>query len=64
MNMRHRSQRTTDPKLHFKLMSRAEKASAIRRMAAQNWSDYGISSATGLAVEQVRQILSSNDVPS
>lgn len=44
-------------RLHFHALDREEQAAAIRRMAADGVTDYGISHATGLAVEQVRRIL-------
>ncbi|HEX4050500.1 MAG TPA: hypothetical protein VHY19_06460 [Steroidobacteraceae bacterium] len=42
---------------HFLLLDAEQQAHAIRRMAAQGWSDYGIAAATRLSVEQIRQIL-------
>jgi hypothetical protein len=42
---------------HFLLLSRAEQAGAIRRLATLGWSDFTISAATRLSVEQVRRIL-------
>ena len=43
--------------LHFLLLDPAQQAEAIRRMAAQGWSDHGIAAATRLSVEQVRRVL-------
>jgi hypothetical protein len=45
-------------RLHFRILSRDQQAAAIRRLAASGMSDYGISHATGLAVEQIRRVLS------
>ncbi len=44
-------------RLHFHALSHEEQTAAIRRMSADGMTDYGISHATGLAVEQVRRIL-------
>jgi hypothetical protein len=47
----------TPPELmHFLALSHEEQAAAIRNLAAQGWSDYGIAGATRLSVEQVRRI--------
>ncbi len=43
--------------MHFLLLSPAEQAAAIQRMAAQGWSDHTIASATRLSLEQVRRAL-------
>jgi hypothetical protein len=42
----------------FRMLTRAEQAAAIRRLAADGMSDLGIAQATCLAVEQVRRVLS------
>jgi hypothetical protein len=42
---------------HFRLLTRDQQAQAIRRLAATGMTDYDVSAATRLAVEQVRQIL-------
>jgi hypothetical protein len=42
---------------HFLLLDPDQRAEAMRRMAAQGWSDYGIASATRLSVQMVRQLL-------
>lgn len=42
---------------HFLLLSADEQRAAIVKLAASGMSDYGIASASGLAVEQVRQII-------
>jgi hypothetical protein len=42
---------------HFHKLTRQEQAQAIHRLAAEGWSDYGISHATQLAIEQVRRVL-------
>jgi hypothetical protein len=48
----------TDAKmLYFELLTENERREAIARLARSGMSDYGISSATGLAVEQIRRIL-------
>lgn len=44
--------------MHFHVLDRSQQAQAIARLAATGMSDYGISHATGLAVEQVRRCLS------
>ena len=47
-----------DRRMHyFEMLTREEQAQAIARLAASGVSDYGIASATGLAVEMVRKIL-------
>jgi hypothetical protein len=49
---------STDRKmLYFHLLSHEEQREAIVRLASSGMSDYGIASATGLAVEQVRAII-------
>jgi hypothetical protein len=47
--------------VHYLLLSEPEKRAAIRRMAANGWSHYGIASATRLAVEEVRRVLAGPD---
>jgi hypothetical protein len=42
--------------VHFMTLSPAEKLKAIEELAAAGWSDFGISGATRLSVEQVRKI--------
>ncbi len=42
---------------HFHELGRDQQAAAIRRLAAQGMTDYGLAHATSLAVEQIRQIL-------
>jgi hypothetical protein len=42
---------------YFLMLTRDEQAAAIRRLSSSGMSDYGIASATGLAVEHVRAIL-------
>lgn len=42
---------------HFRLLTREHQAIAVHRLAADGMSDYDISSATLLAVEQIRTIL-------
>jgi hypothetical protein len=46
---------------HFDSLTRSEQEAAIRRMAADGASEYGISAATGLSVEMVRRILGERD---
>ena len=43
---------------HFLLLTVSEQAEAIKRMASQGWSEYGLAQATRLSVEQIRRILS------
>jgi hypothetical protein len=43
--------------VHFLLLTQAEQAAAIRRLAAAGWSEYGIAAATRLSVEMVRRVL-------
>ncbi len=42
---------------HFLLLTHQQKVEAIRRLHALGWSDYGISHATRLSVEQIRRLL-------
>jgi hypothetical protein len=42
---------------HFHTLTREEQAQAIRQLARDGYSDYGISAATQLAIEQVRRVL-------
>ncbi len=46
-----------DPRAHFYALSRDEQRDAIKRLALDGMSDYGIASATKLSVEMVRTIL-------
>jgi hypothetical protein len=48
---------------YFLLLSHDEQRAAIQRMAASGLSDYTIASATRLAVEMVRRILSEDTKP-
>jgi hypothetical protein len=43
--------------LHFDTLTRQEQAEAIHRLAREGWSEYGIASATQLAIEQIRHVL-------
>lgn len=43
--------------MHFLLLPRDRQIEAIRRLHALGWSDYGISHATRLSVEQIRRLL-------
>lgn len=45
-------------RMNFTAMPYEQQVEAIQRMASGGTSDYGIAHATGLAVEQVRRILS------
>jgi hypothetical protein len=54
---RRHADRAPDPRLHFRLLSREEQIAAVRRMAAQNWTEVGIAAATAWSVEAVRQAL-------
>lgn len=47
---------------HFDRLTRAEQAQAIRRMASEGWSEYGLAAATRLSVEQIRRILAESVV--
>lgn len=42
-------------------LDREQRVAAIRRLAADGYTDHGISHATGLSVEQVRQALGPDD---
>jgi hypothetical protein len=42
---------------HFHKLTRQEQAQAIHHLAAEGWSEYGISHATQLAIEQIRRVL-------
>jgi len=44
-------------RLHFNSLTVDERASVIRRMAAEGHGDHTIAHATGLSVEQVRRAL-------
>jgi hypothetical protein len=44
-------------RLHFTVLSPAERATAIRRLAAAGQGEYTIAAETGLSVEQVRRVL-------
>lgn len=49
---------TATPELeHWVALTAEEQREAVRRMAADGVSDYAISAATRLAIEQVRQII-------
>jgi phosphopantetheinyl transferase len=48
---------------NFHQLTRQEQAQAIRHLAAEGWSDYGISHATELAIEQVRRVLGERNEP-
>ena len=43
--------------MHFLLLTQEEQAAAIRRLAAQGWSELSIAAATKLSVEQIRRVL-------
>lgn len=47
---------------NFAALTRDEQAAAIRRLAREGMSDYGLAHATGLAVEQVRAVLAERPV--
>ena len=42
---------------HFHALDHEQQAEAVRRLAVLGYSDHDIGHATGLAVEQVRQII-------
>lgn len=44
-------------RMHFHALDREQQAQAVRRLAATGQSEHTISHATGLAVEQVRRVL-------
>ena len=43
---------------HFHALDRSAQEAAVRRLHAAGHSDHGIARATGLAVEQIRRVLS------
>jgi len=43
--------------MHFLLLTPEERAAAIRRLAAQGWSELSIAAATRLSVEMIRRVL-------
>jgi hypothetical protein len=43
--------------LHFWILSAGEQRQAVRRLALSGWPESTISTATGLAIEQVRRIV-------
>jgi hypothetical protein len=43
--------------LHFLRLTQAEQAAAIRRLAAEGWSELSIAAATKLSVEMIRRVL-------
>ena len=52
------AQNFTGPEMrNFAMLTRAEQAQAIRRLARSGMSDHGIASATALSVEMIRTIL-------
>jgi len=51
------SQRPDHRMRHFEMLTPDEQRAAICRLAKAGFSDHGVASATGLAVEQIRQIL-------
>jgi hypothetical protein len=52
-----------NPREHFHRLNRADQAAAIRRMAAEGYSDHTIAHATELAVEFVRAVLGDREAP-
>ena len=42
---------------HFLLLDREQQESAIRRLVASGMAEYTIATATGLSLEQVRNVL-------
>lgn len=46
-----------DPLAYFHALTRDEQRAAIKRLASEGMTDYGIASATRLSVEQVRQVI-------
>jgi hypothetical protein len=51
------AQRRNVETVHFRELTFQERKAAIVTLAADGMSDYGISAATGIAVEQVRAII-------
>jgi len=49
-------------RLFFTTMTRQQQAQAMRKMAAAGWSEFTISHATALSIEQVRRVLGERDV--
>lgn len=49
--------RIADPRQHYHALSREQRELAIRGMRADGHSDHTIAHATGLAVEQIRQLI-------
>jgi hypothetical protein len=45
----------------FDALDRDEQRAAVKRMAAEGWTDHGIAHATQLAVEMVREIISERE---
>ncbi len=46
---------------HFDELTREQREDAIKRMAAEGWTDHGIAAATRLSIEMVRQVLARRD---
>jgi len=57
VNAPHTPGQLDTARLHFHALSREEQAEAIRGMAASGQGEYTIARATGLAVEQIRNML-------
>lgn len=49
---------------HFALLTHAEQVAAVRRLAAQGWSDHEIARNCGLHIDEVRRCLVSDFAPS
>lgn len=46
---------------HFDRLTRDEVVDAVQRLASEGHSDYGIAAATGIAVEQIRNIIAGGE---
>ncbi len=57
------TQRDSDRMRHFELLTVPERKQAVRRMAAEGFSDDQIASACRLAVEMVRRVLAERSNP-
>lgn len=49
------------PLAQFRLLSADEQRAAVRRLAAQGWSDQQIARTCGLHIEQVRRAIAERD---
>jgi hypothetical protein len=49
--------------MRFHSLERSQQCQAIHRLVASGMSEYGVSHATGLSIEQVRRILAEQAAP-